>query len=136
MTLFQVLLPQTMSNDQGNAAAKALFTGYQANNQQIAAEMAADKANSDQAIAAIQRRTAENQAMTDSVLAANRRAFDSQQRSFAADDYALLGNTVVRDRDFNEHGLASDNLADALTKADPDRFQEVPPSQYVKGVDY
>ena len=49
-------------------------------------------------------------------------------RSFAADDYALLGNTVVRDRDFNEHGLASDNLADALTKADPDRFQEVPPA--------
>jgi hypothetical protein len=136
MTLFQILLPQTMSNDQGNAAAKALFTGYQANNQQIAAEMAADKASSDQAVAAIQRRTAQNQAMTDTVLAANRRAFDSQQRSFAADDYALLGNTVVRDRDFNEHGLASDNLADALTKADPDRFQEVPPSQYVKGVDY
>jgi hypothetical protein len=136
MTLYQILLPQTMNNDEGNAAAKALFGAYQANNQQIAAEMAADKASSDQAVAAIQRRTAQNQAMTDTVLAANRRAFDSQQRSFAADDYALLGNTVVRDRDFNEHGLASDNLADALTKADPDRFQEVPPSQYVKGVDY
>jgi hypothetical protein len=48
----------------------------------------------------------------------------------------LLGNTVVRDRDFNEHGLASDNLADALTQADPNRFEEVPPSQYIKGVDY
>ena len=65
-----------------------------------------------------------------------RRAFDSQQRSFAADDYALLGNTVVRDRDYSEHGLVSDNLADALTQADPNRFQEVPPSQYIKGVDY
>jgi len=63
-------------------------------------------------------------------------SFDSQERGFAADDYALLGNTVVRDRDFSEHGLASDNLADALTQADPNRFQEVPPSQCVKGVDY
>jgi hypothetical protein len=136
MTLYQILLPQTTSNDQGNAAAKALFAGYQPNNQKIMAELAADKAGSDQAVAAIQRRTAENQANADILLAANRRAFDSQQRSFAADDYALLGNTVVRDRDFNEHGLVSDNLADALTQADPNRFQEVPPSQYVKGVDY
>jgi hypothetical protein len=136
MTLYQILLPQTTSNDQGNAAAKALFAGYQPNNQKIMAELAADKAGSDQAVAAIQRRTAENQANTDILLTANRRAFDSQQRSFAADDYALLGNTVVRERDFNEHGLVSDNLADALTQADPNRFQKVPPSQYVKGVDY
>lgn len=136
LTMFQIVLPQTVSSDQGNATAKALFTGYQANNQKIAAQMAADRSNSDQAIAAIRRRTAENQAMTDTILASNRRAFDSQQRSFAADDYALLGNTVVRDRDFNEHGLVSDNLADALTQADPNRFQEVPASEYVKGVDY
>jgi hypothetical protein len=136
MTLYQILLPQQTSNDQGNATAKALFGGYQADNQKIAAELAADKTSSDQAVAAIQRKTAQNQANTDILLAANRRAFDSQQRSFAADDYALLGNTVVRDRDYNEHGLVSDNLADALTQADPNRFQEVPPSQYVKGVDY
>ena len=28
------------------------------------------------------------------------------------------------------------SVADALTQADPNRFQEVPPSQYIKGVDY
>jgi hypothetical protein len=69
-------------------------------------------------------------------MANSQRMADASQRSFAADDYALLGNTVVRDRDFSAHGLVSDNLADALTQADPNRFQEVPPSQYIKGVDY
>jgi hypothetical protein len=136
LTMYQVLLPQQLSADQGNATVKALFAGYKANDQRVMAELAADKANSDQAIAAIQRRTAENQAISNSYVANSRRAFDAQQRSFAADDYALLGNTVVRDRDFNEHGLVSDNLAGALTEADPNRFQEVPPSEYIKGVDY
>jgi hypothetical protein len=136
LTLYQVILPQQGSIEQGNAMVKALFSGHKMNQQRVMAEMAADKANSDQAVAAIQRKTAENQAIADGYVAASRRAFDAQQRSFAADDYALLGNTVVRDRDFNEHGLASDNLADALVQADPNRFQEVPPSEYVKGVDY
>ena len=79
---------------------------------------------------------AQTHAIVNGYITNSERAADAQQRSFAADDYALLGNTVVRDRDFSEHGLVSDNLADALTQADPNRFQEVPPSQYVKGVDY
>jgi hypothetical protein len=136
MTLFQIMLTQQQSADQGNATVKALFGGYQANAQKIMAQLAADKANTDNIVEQFQRRSAANQAITDNYIANSQRSFDSQQRSFAADDYALLGNTVVRDRDFSEHGLVSDNLADALTQADPNRFQEVPPSQYVKGVDY
>jgi hypothetical protein len=136
MTLYQIALPQQVSADQGNATAKALFAGYQGNSQKIMAELADDRASSDRTIADFQRKTAAIQATTNSYLATSQRAFDSQERSFAADDYALLGNTVVRDRDFSEHGVVSDNLADALTQADPNRFQEVPPSQYIKGVDY
>jgi hypothetical protein len=136
LTMYQVMLTQQLSNEAGNAAVKALLGGYRADNQKIAQELAGDKAASDRIVENFQRQSAANQAITDSYLANSRRSFDAQQRSFAADDYALLGNTVVRDTDFNAHGLVSDNLADALTQADPNRFQEVPPSQYVKGVDY
>jgi hypothetical protein len=122
LTLYQVLLPQSFSNDQGNAAVKALFGGYKADAQRAMSEIAGENA--------------QNQAIVNSYIANSQRAADASQRSFAADDYALLGNTVVRDRDFSEHGVVSDNLADALTQADPNRFQEVPPSQYIKGVDY
>jgi hypothetical protein len=121
-TLYQVLLPQNLSSDQGDAAVKAFFASYKADTQRAMAELAAGNAA--------------NQAITNSYIATSERMADASQRSFAADDYALLGNTVVRDRDFSEHGLVSDNLADALTQADPNRFQEVPPSQYIKGVDY
>jgi hypothetical protein len=122
LTLYQVLLPQNLSSDQGDAAVKAFFASYQANTQRAMAELAAGNAA--------------NQQITQSYVATSERMADASQRSFAADDYALLGNTVVRDRDFSEHGLVADNLADALTQADPNRFQEVPPSQYIKGVDY
>jgi len=122
LTMYQVLLPQQVSADEGNATVKALLGSYQADGQRVMAELAAANA--------------QNQAITNNYIASSRRAFDAQQRNFAADDYALLGNTVVRDRDFSEHGLVSDNLANALTQADPNRFQEVPPSQYIKGVDY
>jgi hypothetical protein len=136
MTLYQVFLPQEVSTEEGNATAQALLGSYQSNGQKMMEEMAADKAATDRTVDAYRRATAQNQAIADNYVATSRRNFDAQARSFAADDYALLGNTVVRDRDFNEHGLVSDNLADALTQADPNRFQEVPPSEYVKGVDY
>jgi hypothetical protein len=122
LTMYQVLLPQNMSNDQGNAAVKALFGSYKADTQRAMSEIAGANA--------------QTQNIVNSYMVNSQHIADTQQRSFAADDYALLGNTVVRDRDFSEHGLVSDNLADALTQADPNRFQEVPPSQYIKGVDY
>jgi hypothetical protein len=122
LTLYQVLLPQSLSTDQGNAAVRAFFASYHADTQRATAELAAGNAQTQQ--------------ITSSYMANSQRMADASQRSFAADDYALLGNTVVRDRDFSAHGLVSDNLADALTQADPNRFQEVPPSQYIKGVDY
>jgi hypothetical protein len=120
--MYQVLLPQNLSNDQGNAAVKALFGSYKVDAQRAMSEIAGANA--------------QTQNIVNGYIANSQRAADAQQRSFAADDYALLGNAVVRDRDFSEHGLVSDNLADALTQADPNRFQEVPPSQYIKGVDY
>ena len=134
--MYQILLPQNLTDTQSTAAAKALFDSYHANAQVAQQELAADKASTDKAIAAIQAKTAQNQQQTDMILAANERSFRASQQSFAADDNQLLGNTVIRDRDYNAHGVVSDNLAAALTQADPNRFQEVPASQYVQGVDF
>jgi hypothetical protein len=113
LTMYQILLPLQVSADQATAAVKALFGSYKANDQAIMAELANDQANTDRVVANFQRQSAANQAATERAVAASQRGFDSQSRSFAADDYA-----------------------DALTQADPNRFQEVPPSQYVQGVDY
>jgi hypothetical protein len=44
--------------------------------------------------------------------------------------------TVIRDTDLNAHGTVSNDLADALVDANPNRFKEVSPSEYVKGIDY
>ena len=60
MTLYQIVLPQQQSTEQGDATAKALFAGYHADAQQIIRQLGADKTRSDQTVAAIQRRTAEN----------------------------------------------------------------------------
>ena len=61
---------------------------------------------------------------------------DAQDRQFQAFDNNLLDRTVIRDTDLNGHGTVSNDLADALVEANPNRFQEVPPSEYVKGIDY
>ena len=50
-------------------------------------------------------------------------------------DY-LRGNTVIRDNELNGHGRVSNDLANALVQANPSRFEAVPTSEYIKGIDY
>jgi hypothetical protein len=57
---------------------------------------------------------------------------DTQDRQFQAFDNNLLDRIV----NLNGDGTVSNNLADALIEANPNRFQEVSPSDYVKGIDY
>jgi hypothetical protein len=68
--------------------------------------------------------------------ASYQRRQDMQDRQFAEFDNGLLNNTVVFDKELNGHGTVSIDLADALVQADPNRFQEVTASDYVKGIDY
>jgi hypothetical protein len=72
----------------------------------------------------------------DQQFASYQRQEDAKDRQFAAFDNGLLNNTVVFDKDLNGHGTVSNDLADALVQADPNRFQEVTASDYVKGIDY
>lgn len=48
----------------------------------------------------------------------------------------LRGESVVVDTQTGEHARTSDQLSDALVQANPNRFQTVPTSQFIKGIDY
>ena len=51
---------------------------------------------------------------------------DAQERQFQAFDNNLLDRTVIRDTDLNAHGTVSNDLADALIDANPNRFKKCP----------
>jgi hypothetical protein len=43
---------------------------------------------------------------------------------------------VIQDTEHNARGTISNDYADALVKANPNRFQYVPTQDYLKGIDY
>jgi hypothetical protein len=119
--LYTISFPQPIAA-QSQATVTAIFHSY--------------KVNQDVAVAEIRADAQKAQQFTDSTVGDMRRRQDVQDRQFQAFDNNLLDRTVIRDTDLNGHGTVSNDLADALVEANPDRFQEVPPSQYVKGIDY
>jgi len=119
--LYTISFPQPIAA-QSQAIVTAIFHSYKVNPDVAAAEIGADAQKVQQ--------------FTDSTVGDMRRRQDAQDRQFQAFDNDLLDRTVIRDTDLNGHGTVSNDLADALVEANPDRFQEVPPSEYVKGIDY
>jgi hypothetical protein len=71
---------------------------------------------------------------------ASAQAFDAHMDNIDSQSKAMqnytLDRTQIQDNDANGRTTVSDGLADALIKADPTRYQVVPPSQFLKGVDY
>ena len=61
---------------------------------------------------------------------------EARDRSFQAFDNIIVGQSVVLDSWHNAHGTISNDYAEALVKAHPERFQYVPTEDYVKGIDY
>jgi len=121
ITLYMVSFPQP-TTAQNQATVTAMFHSY--------------KTNTDVALREIHADMQASQAFTQSTVADMNRRQDAQDRQFQAFDNNLLDRTVIRDTDLNGHGTVSNDLADALVEANPNRFQEVPPSEYVKGIDY
>jgi hypothetical protein len=80
------------------------------------------------AAAADQRRVASAQAFDASM--------DNIDRQSKAMQNYTLDCTQIQNNDANGRATVSDGLADALIKTDPTRYQVVPPSQFLKGVDY
>jgi hypothetical protein len=119
--LYTISFPQPTA-EQSQATVTAIFHSY--------------KVNQDVAVAQSRADAQKVQQFTESTVGDMRRRQDAQDRQFQAFDNNLLDRTVIRDTDLNGHGTVSNDLADALVAANPNRFQEVPPSEYVKGIDY
>ena len=47
-----------------------------------------------------------------------------------------MASTVVSDSALNGHGRVDDDVANALIAANPNRFQAVSSSNYIRGIDY
>jgi hypothetical protein len=122
--------------DQNEATATAMFHSYVVNNSVALAEASNDHQQGQQAVDAQMAINRRQQEASDRQFTNYQHQQDIQDRQFQSFDNDLLDRTVVRDSDLNEHGTVSNDLADALVQANPDRFQEVPASQYVKGIDY
>jgi hypothetical protein len=135
ITLYVIGFPQELAQ-QSQATVVAMLHSYKVNQDVALAQIQADSQKSQemttQTLAEMRRR----QAASDQQFAAFQQRQDAEERQFQAFDNNLLDRTVIRDTDLNAHGTVSNDLADALVDANPNRFQEVSPSEYVKGIDY
>jgi hypothetical protein len=61
---------------------------------------------------------------------------DNSDRFTAGMSDFLRNQTVIVDTQEGGHARTSDQLADLLMQTNPDRFQAVPTSQYIRGIDY
>lgn len=135
ITLYIINVPQENA-DQTRGTAVAMFSSYKVNSDVVVAQIHAETQRNQQWFERQQADFHAREAAQDRQFASYQRQQDVQDRQFAAFDNGLLNNTVVFDKELNGHGLVSNDLADALVQADPNRFQEVPASDYVKGIDY
>jgi hypothetical protein len=91
-------------------------------------------------IAAAGARANATAAAADQRRVASAQAFDASMDNIDSQSKAMqnytLDRTQIQDNAANGRATVSDGLADALIKTDPTRYQVVPPSQFLKGVDY
>jgi len=121
MTLFVLYGPELAMGEEGNTIA-AIFPSWSRDNKRVNA-----MANADMQRTIAQ--TVENGHMVD-------RYNDDSDRSTAAWSDYLRDETVVVDTHTGGHARTSDDLAGALIDANPNRFEAVRESDYIKGIDY
>ncbi len=135
MTVYGASVPKSLVSSE-SATIAAIFKSYKLNELVVVGQ--------------VQNQIAASQAYTNAVLArakASQQAFDQKLANDRANQDArdkvnqgfaniLLDQTVVRDSENHVRGTVSNDYADALVKADPNRFQYVPTQDYLKGIDY
>ena len=121
VTVFEITAPpQVMAND--TATITAIYTNYNRNTQVV--------------MAAVNVQIEQSELREQQVLNSARQQSDQSERSTAAFCNILLDQTVVRNTETGEHFTVSNQRADRLTRHDPYLFEEVPESDYIKGIDY
>jgi hypothetical protein len=121
VTVFEITAPpRVMANE--TAAITEIYTNYNRNTQFV--------------MAAVNAQIEQSQIEEQQILDAARLQSDQSERSTAAFSNYLLDQTVIRNTQTGEHFTVSNQRADWLTRHNPYLFEEVPESDYVKGVDY
>ncbi len=115
---------------------KAIYDSYTINGQVVAQEFAGDEQRSRQAgnNARIQANNAH--AAEDARSAAFQAHMDNIDRFSKSFQNYQLDQTELQDSSQNARGAVPNALADALVKANPDRFQTVPTANFLKGADF
>jgi hypothetical protein len=126
--------------DRERATMGAIMSSFQVNTQIVAAQAAAIAAPAIIQIHAIGRAAAEQAAQAH---AANDRynqgveaRWDGQDKRNQAFSNYLLDQTVISDNQNNAHATVWNQTADALVKANPDRFGYVATPNFWQGIDY
>jgi hypothetical protein len=119
--IFQITVPDALADQEANTVA-SIFKTYRTNDAVIMGQISSDENQVQQ--------------ITRNYMVTSKKMADISERSTQAESNYLLGNTVIRDGDLNAHGTVSDDVANALIAADPNRFQAVSSGNYVKGIDY
>ncbi len=121
VTVFEITAPpQVMAND--TATITEVYKNYNRNTQFV--------------MAAVNAQTEQSELREQQILDSARQQSDQSERSTAAFCNILLDQTVIRNTETGEHFTVSNQRADGLTRHNPYLFEEVPESDYIKGVDY
>jgi len=115
---------------------KAIYDSYSINGQVVAQQFARDEDRSRAAGAAARSQAAAAHAAEDAQSASFQAHMDNIDRFSKSFQNYQLNQTELQDNDANARGAVPNELADALVKANPDRFQTVPTQNFLKGVDF
>jgi hypothetical protein len=115
---------------------KAIYDSYSINGQVVAQEFARDENRSRAAGAAARSQAATAHAAEDARSAAFQAHMDNIDRFSKSFQNYQLDQTELQDNNANARGAVPNELADALVKSNPDRFQSVPTQSFLKGVDF
>lgn len=137
-------IPTTLA-DQERATAGAILASFQVNQAALQGQVASMSGPMIAVIHQIGKDAASRAAATDIANKAQHEAWNADQDIKARNGQGfsnyLLDQTVIQDNNmYNNgtvgHGTAWNSTADALVKADPNRFEYVDTPNYWKGVDY
>jgi hypothetical protein len=127
--------PQS-SAGQEQPTLKAIYDSYSINGQVVASEYAGDERRSRAAGEAARIQANNAHAAEDAQSASYQAHMDNIDRFSKSFQNYQLDQTELQDNDQNARGAVPNSLADALIKANPDRFQAVPTQDFLKGTDF
>jgi hypothetical protein len=121
MTIYQVDVPKQLYPQEANTIAH-IYSSYNVN---VGAMLGI-----------IHEEMREVEQITNNFIDWSNKQMESSDRSTAGFSDFLRENTVLRDTETGSHGRTSDDDAQWLMRTFPGRFEAVPVSQYIKGIDF